>query len=106
MHTALAEAADEGARVVTESWPHNRGTELERMEALLARLGYEPRADGDVVQVRNCPYQQLSSEHPDLVCPMNRDFIAAAARRLECDEILVESVEPGTRCCVRVRVAT
>lgn len=106
MRAALAEAADEGARVVTESWPRNHGTELERMEALLARLGYEPRVDREVVAVRNCPYQQLSSEHPDLVCPMNRDFIEAAGQRLECVAVVVESVDPGTQCCVRVRLAT
>lgn len=103
MREALTAAADEGARVVIESWPRNRGTELERMEALLARLGYEPRTDADSIAVRNCPYQQLSTEHPALVCPMNREFVAAAGRRLACEAIAVDAVEPGTGCCFRIR---
>lgn len=106
MQQALTEAADEGARVVIESWPRNAGTELERLEALLARLGYEPRIDHDALVVRNCPYQQLSSEHPSLVCPINRDFVDAAARRLGCEGVDVESVEPGTGCCIRARKST
>jgi len=105
MPQALVEAADAGARVVIDSWPRNRGSELERMEALLARLGYEPRVDGDALAVRNCPYQQLSSEHADLVCPINRDFVEAAGRRLGCESLQVETVAPGTGCCVRVREA-
>ena len=42
MHAALVEAADEGARVVTESWPHKHGNGQERIDARFARLGKEP----------------------------------------------------------------
>jgi predicted ArsR family transcriptional regulator len=103
MPQALLEAADEGARVVIDAWPRNTGTDLQRLEALLARLGYEPRIDGEAVELRNCPYRQLSTEHPNLVCPINRDFVEAAGRRLECADLQVESVERDSGCCVRVQ---
>lgn len=99
---ALTGAVRDGARVVTEGWPRAGGTELERIEALLSRLGYEPRVDADAIKVRNCPYQQISAEHPALVCPMNREFVEAAAHELGCTGLAVESVGPGTGCCVRV----
>lgn len=100
---ALTDAVREGARAVTEGWPRAGGTELEQVEALLSRLGYEPRVDAGAIKVRNCPYQQISAEHPALVCPMNREFVEAAAHELGCTGLAVESAGPGTGCCVRVR---
>lgn len=102
MPEALVQAADEGARVVVESWPSSDGPELQRIGELMARLGYEPRIDDVAVVARNCPFEQLSAEHAGLVCPMNAEFVAAAARRLGCDSLEVDGVERGDGCCVRI----
>lgn len=42
---------------------------------LLARNGYEPTRDGDVIRLRNCPFDRLAETHRELVCPMNRSLI-------------------------------
>ncbi|MFC4060340.1 helix-turn-helix transcriptional regulator [Planomonospora corallina] len=43
---------------------------------LLARLGYEPAADGDSVLLTNCPFQRMRAVDTELVCSVN----AALAR--------------------------
>lgn len=102
MAEALRAATDRGAAVVVDSWGLNEGTELARMDGILNRLGYEPQIDGDSLNLGNCPFAALSEEHEDLVCPLNRDFVEAVGRELECRELHARSVEPGTGCCVRV----
>ncbi|WP_406631240.1 helix-turn-helix transcriptional regulator [Amycolatopsis sp. WGS_07] len=46
-------------------------SDLAGAEAALAARGYEPRPDGDVVRLANCPFHVLSQRHPGLVCGMN-----------------------------------
>lgn len=46
---------------------------------LLARRGYEPYRDGEVVRLRNCPFHQLAREHTELVCGMNLAMLTGAA---------------------------
>lgn len=38
---------------------------------VLAARGYEPRLDGEVLRMANCPFHVLSERHPALVCGMN-----------------------------------
>lgn len=94
---ALREAADNASHVVVDSWPH------EDLADVLTRLGYEPRPGGDGLELRNCPFQQLSDDHPGLICPLNRDFIEALGERLNCTDLQAESVDRGTGCCVSLR---
>lgn len=102
MAEALRGAADRAAAVVVDSFGLNEGTELARMDGILNRLGYEPRIDGEALSLGNCPFAALSEEHEDLVCPLNRDFVEAVGRELDCVDLHARSVEPGTGCCVRV----
>jgi predicted ArsR family transcriptional regulator len=70
----------------------------------LATCGYEPRADADVVTLRNCPFDALARQHTDLVCGMNLALVTAAADRL--DERLASRLDPEPgRCCVVVDVS-
>ena len=94
---ALTAAADNAADVVIGSWHH------EDVRDVLARLGYEPRPAGDCVRLSNCPFQQLSDDHADLICPLNREFVAAVGRRLDSTELHPFSVDRGTGCCVALR---
>jgi predicted ArsR family transcriptional regulator len=102
---AIRDAADNAAGVVVESWPPTESSEIDRMAGVLARLGYEPRTEADGVRLSNCPFQQLSDDHTGVICSMNRQFIDAVARRLDCTDVHPTSVERGTGCCVALRSA-
>lgn len=103
---AIQDAADNAAGIVVESWPPTESSDLERIAAVLARLGYEPRPDSDGIRLSNCPFQQLSDDHTGVICPMNRRFIDAVGRRLDCTDVHPTEVERGTGCCVALRPST
>ena len=98
---AVAEAADNAARIVVDAAIVADGPALGMIGELLADYGYEPRIGEDLV-LGNCPYDRLAAEHRDTICPMNRDFVAGVGRHLGCTGVRAESVEPGPGCCVRV----
>lgn len=100
---AVEDAADNAAAIVIASWPPTESSEVERISGVLARLGYEPRPEGDGVRLSNCPFQQLSDDHTDVICSMNRRFIDAVGRRLDCTDVNPTSVDRGTGCCVALR---
>ena len=58
------------------------------------------------MRLSNCPFQQLSDDHTDLVCPLNEQFVDAVAQRLNCVEVHPVAVERGTGCCVGLRSPT
>jgi predicted ArsR family transcriptional regulator len=97
---AIQDAADNAANIVVESWPPTESSDEERMTDLLARLGYEPRPESDGIGLSNCPFQQLSDDHTDVIGPINRQFIEAVGRRLDCTDVHPTSVDRGTGCCV------
>jgi predicted ArsR family transcriptional regulator len=73
------------------------------VEQLLAARGYEPYRHGAALRLRNCPFANLASEYPVLVCAMNLcliegllEGIGEPAGRAGMDPA------PG-RCCVAVR---
>ncbi len=106
MAEAVDQAADNAARIIVEAaGPADGGTTpqpLVRVATALEPLGYEPRADLDVLTLGNCPYDRLAADHRSLVCGMNREFVAAVGRRLGPGDTTAEAVEPGGGCCVRV----
>jgi predicted ArsR family transcriptional regulator len=101
MPDAMFAAADNAARIVTEAWPPASDGEPERVAEVLDQLGYEPRVQNGEVRLGNCPFHRLASDHREVVCGMNREFIAAVGDRLGCTGVSAESSE-GTPCCVRV----
>lgn len=71
---------------------------------LLEEQGYEPetRPDGTVL-LRNCPFDQLATDHTDLVCGMNHHLLAAVVERVGRTGVRA-SLEPSTdHCCVVLR---
>ena len=65
----------------------------------LARQGFEPYLDGDVVRLSNCPFHRLAQEHTELVCGMNLSMLAAAARASQA--AYEATLDPADdRCCV------
>ncbi|HEV8624169.1 MAG TPA: transcriptional regulator [Acidimicrobiia bacterium] len=72
---------------------------------VLRDQGFEPTEIGGTVRLRNCPFQSIAKDHPDLVCGMNlslaRGLLAGlGARGLEAR---LES-QPGM-CCVAFSMA-
>ena len=72
---------------------------LDEASELLRQRGYEPWSDGDVVRLRNCPFQPLADAHPGMICGMNLALVDgllgdAADVRARLDP------RPGDGCCV------
>jgi predicted ArsR family transcriptional regulator len=110
----LAEAVEEaGADLVLQAAARRSGRDAGRrlatarpsgreVEPVLADRGYEPFRDGAALRLRNCPFANLASEFPVLVCAMNLallegllDGLGQPAGRAVMDPA------PG-RCCVAV----
>jgi predicted ArsR family transcriptional regulator len=102
MADALRDASDQAAAVILEAWPQDDADELSRVEDVLTRLGYEPRADGDALALGNCPFHRLSADHRELVCGMNRQFVQSLRDQLGCEHLETADVDPGPGCCVRI----
>ena len=74
--------------------------------AALREYGFEPSADeAGVIWLRNCPFHQLASRHPDLICGMNLALIEGLTAGLGASELCPE-LNPGPgRCCVVISAA-
>src|SRR5699024_5449673 len=65
---------------------------------VLTQLGYEPRLRGYTVEMANCPFHSLATEHTDLVCSLNHDLLEGFCA---CAGGLQASLDPAPdRCCV------
>jgi predicted ArsR family transcriptional regulator len=74
---------------------------VERLMAVLAEHGFEPRRDADTVVLANCPFHALAREHTELVCGLNRSFVAGVLAGTGCDGLEARlDPEPGL-CCVK-----
>ena len=66
----------------------------------LAALGYEPRPQGDVTVLANCPFHALAREHTALVCGMNLQLIEAMLDELGHPPVQARLDPAPGRCCV------
>lgn len=68
----------------------------------LSACGFEPDEAGDLIRLRNCPFNQLARNHTELICSMNHGLLAGltdgCATRLE-----PSGDEDPTTCCVSLR---
>jgi predicted ArsR family transcriptional regulator len=79
---------------------------LRAVTEVLEERGFEPLPDPDgVLRLRNCPFDALSTDHRDLVCPMNLSMMQGVLEGLGASgfEAVLEP-RPGT-CCVAFRPA-
>lgn len=93
-------AAEAGRRLGAEQGLRDGPTALDDLAAALRANGYEPRIQGDVIVLANCPFHALARTHTELVCGMNLHLIAAML-----DELGYPAVQAGLdpapdRCCV------
>lgn len=100
----VAAAREAGVEMGRRSRRGRSGDERRKaFAALLADLGYAPRAATDELSLANCPYAPLAERHRDLVCSTNLALIEGAAagagvRGVACS---LRSPETGG-CCVHV----
>jgi predicted ArsR family transcriptional regulator len=85
--------------------PPDAAAALRLALAVLREHGYEPRPAADEVELANCPFHSLATEHTELACHMNLALISGVA-----DALAPHGPEallcPGTdRCCVVLRPA-
>lgn len=106
LHSALDEVArEEGIRVGAEAPPEATGLpeDLERLGAVLAAQGYEPRTHDERMLLANCPFDTLAQEHTALVCAMNHSYVQGVGEGLGCRGLHAELDPADGRCCVTVR---
>jgi predicted ArsR family transcriptional regulator len=64
--------------------------------------GYEPFADDDgVLRLRNCPFDSIAAEHPDLVCGLNLALVEGLLEGAEA-HLEVRLAPAEGLCCVAI----
>jgi predicted ArsR family transcriptional regulator len=62
--------------------------------------GYEPRDDGPLITLENCPFDALAREHTTLVCGMNLALLTAVIEQLGETRLAAGLAPDPARCCV------
>ncbi|HEU5471604.1 MAG TPA: transcriptional regulator [Actinophytocola sp.] len=106
LRVAAARGESQGTDERNRLRPGRLGAEraLTITESFLTRLGFEPtRPDPTCVRMRNCPFHPLAAKAPDLVCGINRAYLAGFLSGLRATTVdAVLAPRPG-ECCVEIR---
>ncbi|NMO56626.1 hypothetical protein HH310_36320 [Actinoplanes sp. TBRC 11911] len=70
----------------------------------LAALGFEPRPDGDLIALDNCPFHALTARHGPLICDIALNFVKGMTDGDPTHEALPSPLPAG--CCVAVRTTS
>jgi predicted ArsR family transcriptional regulator len=101
---ALGESS--GARAAERHGvPRGRSASLDRVEQVLAPLGYEPFRDGSSLYLRNCPFHALAQQSTATVCGMNLALIEGVLEGMSAKGVAAELAPTPGRCCVEVKPA-
>jgi predicted ArsR family transcriptional regulator len=105
---ADAGSGPDAVRGTVETEAHERGAAIgaarlargASLRETLAGEGYEPRSDGDVIRLGNCPFHALVQAHRDLTCGMNLSLMTGILDGLETPDWHARlDPRPGL-CCV------
>ncbi len=80
---ALADEARRRGHAAGSSYDGS-GDELERARGLMEHEGFEPVVAEQQIALRNCPFDALAKEQPELVCGVNLDYVRGALDGLGC----------------------
>ncbi|SRR6266487_2858924 len=77
---------------------------LAAVRQVLASRGYEPYDDADgTIRLRNCPFDRIAAQHPELVCGANLAMVEGLTDQLGGDQPIRPKLDPKPgRCCVAV----
>lgn len=70
--------------------------------ACLTACGFEPDHAGDVIRLRNCPFNQLARSHTDLICGMNHALLAGLTEG-DAAGLTPSADDDPVTCCVALR---
>ncbi len=98
---ALADEARRRGHAAGSSYDGS-GDELERTRGLMEHEGFQPVVAEQQIALRNCPFDALAKEQPELVCGVNLDFVRGALDGLGCNGLHAHLEPAPDRCCVRV----
>lgn len=83
--------------------PSSATSALSEIADALSEADFEPVVDGDVVRLRNCPFDHLAKDHTQLVCGVNENYVQGVVDGLGC-ACAHASLEPEAGfCCVTIR---
>jgi predicted ArsR family transcriptional regulator len=99
--TEAGEAVGAGAREQLAGRPRRADLTNALVDVLVDR-GYQPRAGRTGITLTNCPFHALVQDETDLVCGMNRDFIAGVLDGLGAEALDAQLDPAPGRCCVRI----
>jgi predicted ArsR family transcriptional regulator len=97
-----------GEELRTAAGPRaGRERRLNTLAEALANQGYEPRRDGPVLRLANCPFHSLAERHRGLVCSMNLSLLEGVVEGMGGGDLAArpDPPEPG-ECCVSVSLST
>lgn len=101
---AVAEVAhDEGRLIAASADPLSTEDDLDRVSAVLAAQGFEPREEEGALVLANCPFDSLAREHTALVCSANLSLIGGILEGMDCPHLRAHGEPHVGQCCVAIR---
>jgi predicted ArsR family transcriptional regulator len=97
-----------GAEARRRAGGHLTHVRLHRaLTEVLEERGYDPQStEGGVLHLRNCPFDALSADYRDLVCPMNLSLMKGVLEGIGASDLdATLEPQPGM-CCVAFRSRT
>ncbi len=75
---------------------------LATLRQVLDSRGYEPHDDADgTIRLRNCPFDRIAAQHPELVCGANLAMVEGLTDQLGGDQAIRPMLDPKPGyCCV------
>jgi len=100
--TAHRVATDRGRQLAEDQRSNLEGSHWdEALTTLLTQLGYEPRREGDVILLTNCPFDRLREYDLELVCSINAALAAGYLDGLHIADRVTPRLRPcPLNCCV------
>ncbi|MGH2466160.1 MAG: helix-turn-helix transcriptional regulator [Candidatus Limnocylindrales bacterium] len=94
----------------TPGGPRSAAPPSSPLVAVLREAGFEPEAspggpDGELIRLRNCPFDALAKDHRGLTCAMNRALLEGVLAGLGETGLVPETASTPGYCCVAFRAA-
>jgi predicted ArsR family transcriptional regulator len=94
-----------GAAERSRARPGRLGAEraLALATSVCERHGFEPMQSRSTVRLYNCPFRPLATRAPELVCAVNREFLAGLLVGLGARGVQARLAPGVAACCVELR---
>jgi len=101
------EAGERWSRLFADQTAPGSGDDLGSLSRVFEKIGFAPeiREDGRILALHECPFRDVASAHPNVVCSAHQGLLAGLVNRLghpEAEATLQPFVEPEL-CLVRLR---